>query len=150
MHLAAIHCCCWYQNGVQKVLWRTITSRTSRSPHRSARRQAIALALKDSRVRQIPHKNLHFHVYKIQVVFELRGQDKVKRLQFCDEFLELVNNNRDLVNSLLMSDEAHFQLSGFVNEQNNRCWGQTNPQELNSVLCILKKWQCGVHYVPLA
>jgi hypothetical protein len=71
---------------------------------RSARRHALALHLKDSRVRRILHKYLHYHPYKIQVAQELSGRDKVSRLQFCNEFLDLVNNNRDIVNKLLMSD----------------------------------------------
>ena len=28
----------------------------------------------------------------------------------------------------MMSDEAHFQLSGFVNKQNCRFWGSANPR----------------------
>jgi len=49
--------------------------------------------------------------YKIQVTHALR--------------------ERDYVNKLLLSDEAHFHLSGFVNKQNFRCWPATNPVELH-------------------
>jgi hypothetical protein len=45
--------------------------------------------------------------------------------------LQLINQNQELVNNLLMSDEAHFHLSGIVNKQNFRYWSATNPIELN-------------------
>jgi len=41
-------------------------------------------------------------------------------------FLRLINENQELVNNLLMSDEAHFHVSGFVNKQNFRYWSATN------------------------
>jgi len=55
----------------------------------------------------------------------------VNRVNFCQTFLRLINQNQELVNNLLMSDEAHFHLSGFVNKQNFRYWSATNPIELN-------------------
>jgi hypothetical protein len=45
--------------------------------------------------------------------------------------LELINQNQDLVNNLLISDEAHFHSSGFVNQQNFHYWSATNPIELH-------------------
>ena len=33
--------------------------------------------------------------------------------------------------SLLMTDEIHFHLNGFVNIQNFRYWGMENPRILN-------------------
>ena len=45
--------------------------------------------------------------------------------------MQLINQNQELVNNLLMSDEAHFHLSRFVNKQNFRYWSATNPTELH-------------------
>jgi hypothetical protein len=45
--------------------------------------------------------------------------------------LQLINQNQELVNNLLMSDEAHLHLPGFVNKQNFRYWSATNPTELH-------------------
>jgi hypothetical protein len=45
--------------------------------------------------------------------------------------LQLINQNQELVNNLLMSDVAHFHLSGLVNKQNFRYWSATNPTELH-------------------
>jgi hypothetical protein len=46
-------------------------------------------------------------------------------------FKGLINQNQEHVNNLLMSNKAHFYLSGFVNKQNFPYWSATNPIELH-------------------
>jgi hypothetical protein len=87
-----------------------------RSPTRSARRHAVSLGTSDRRVRRILHKDLHYHPYKIQIVHTLKDVDHANRLAFCQQLLNMINENPDLVNNVLMSDEAHFHLSGFVHQ----------------------------------
>jgi hypothetical protein len=70
-----------------------------RIPRRSAPRQALALSLNECSVRRILHKDLHYHPSKIHVAQELRGRDKVRRQQFCNQSLEMVKNNSDIVNT---------------------------------------------------
>ena len=82
-----------------------------RSPHRYGRRHSMSLGLSEGSVRLILHKDLHFYPYKFQVTDAL--------------------HERDYVNKLLMSDESHFHLSGFVKKQNFRYWCATNPMELH-------------------
>jgi len=67
----------------------------------------------------------------VQVAQELIEWDKVSRLQFCNEILNLVKNNSDIVNTLLMLDEAHFHVSGYVNKHNCRYWVPNNPHDLH-------------------
>ena len=102
-----------------------------RSPHRSARRHSVSLGLSEASVRRILHKDLNFFPYKIQVTHALHERDYVKRVNFCQTFLRLINGNQEIVNSLLMSDEAYLHLSGFVNEQNFHYWSAPNPIELH-------------------
>jgi hypothetical protein len=45
----------------------------------------------------------------------------------------LLRENPDILNNLLMTDEAHFHLSGSVNKQNMRYWSPVNPKELNEM-----------------
>jgi len=48
--------------------------------------------------------------------------------------------------TLLMTDEAHFHLSGYVNKQNYRYWAPENPQDLHQRPLhseILTVW-CGI------
>jgi hypothetical protein len=100
-----------------------------RSRLRSAPLQALTLRLKEFCVRRILHKALHYHPYQIQVAQELSERDNVSRLQFCKESLDLAKNNSDTENKLLISDEAHFHVSGCVNEYNCRYWSPNNRHE---------------------
>jgi hypothetical protein len=44
-----------------------------------------------------------------------------------------LNTNPDILNNMLMTDEARFHLSGFVNKQNMRYWSPVNPKELHEM-----------------
>jgi len=46
------------------------------------------------------------------------------------EMLDLIGEDKDLVNNIWMND-AHFHVSGFVNMQNFRYWSQAKPRALN-------------------
>ena len=71
-------------------------------------------------MRRILHNDLHYHPYKIQIVQALNTHDYGARVRFCQEMLDLINEDEDLVNNIWVSDEAHFHVSGFVNKQNFR------------------------------
>ena len=77
----------------------------------SVRRQTLALLWNKRSIRRILHKDLRYHPYQTHVAQEL-GE-----------------NNINIVNTLLMSDEAHFLVSGYVNKQNCHFWAQNNPHE---------------------
>jgi len=47
-----------------------------------------------------------------------------------EQLLEMLNDD-GVINTFLMTDEAHFHLSGYVNKQNYRYWAPENPQELH-------------------
>lgn len=123
----------------------TVRDSVLRSPNRSARRQSMALAISDSSLRRILHLDLNFHPYKIAMVQKLNERDFQSRVLTCQRLLQLVTGN-DLLNVLIMSDEAHFHLSGKVNKQNFRYWSSENPKELHERPLYSKKvtvW-CGV------
>lgn len=103
----------------------------TRSRKRSARKQVLSLQISNRSVRRILHQDLHFHPYKIQVVQELKEPDYNRRVMFCDEILTVKNQVPNLSNLLIMSDEAHFYLSGHVNKHNMRYWSADNPKELH-------------------
>jgi len=54
-----------------------------------------------------------------------------------DQLLEMLNDD-GVINTALMTEEARFHLSGYVNKQNYRYWAPENPQELISVLPTAK------------
>lgn len=103
----------------------------TRSPRKSAKRHSIELGLSDRTTRRILKNDLHFHPFKIQVVQALKPQHYISRVQFCQQLLNLIDQDGQLVHNLWMSDEAHFHLSGYVNKQNFRFWSDNNPRNLH-------------------
>lgn len=110
---------------------RRVEEAVTASPTRSSNKHANALNLSDRTVRRILHDDLKFHPYKIQIVHQLSPQDAPNRLAFCREFVRLLGERADLMDNLIMSDEAHFSLSGFVNKQNFRYWCAEQPMQLH-------------------
>lgn len=53
-------------------------------------------------------KDIKFHPYKLQVVQKLYTRDKEARVAFCTDMIGLLRENPDIMNNLLMTDEAHF------------------------------------------
>lgn len=96
-----------------------------RSPQRSARKHAAALALSARSVRRILHDELKFHPYKLTMVQDLKPRDYVARRNACETLLGMPQDSL-----VFFSDEAHFHLSGCVNKQNMRYWSPHNPRIL--------------------
>ena len=100
------------------------------SPRWSAVHHSKKLGLSESSVRHILHLDMHFHPYKIQVVQQLEESDAAKRLVFSQQMLDLINRNKEVLNNLIMSDEAHFHLTGLVNKQNCGYWSDRHSRIL--------------------
>ena len=54
------------------------------SPKKSTRRLAQQVHIPRTSVRRILYKGLNFYPYKLQIVQELRQQDKIRGITFCD------------------------------------------------------------------
>jgi hypothetical protein len=67
-----------------------------RSPHRSAQYHFASLGLSEASVQRILHKDLNFCTYKIQVTHALHECDYINRVNFCQTFLQLINQNKSL------------------------------------------------------
>ena len=74
---------------------------------------------------------MKFHPYNLQVVQQLLHRDLQARQTFCTQLLEMINSEPDFLNNFIMSDKAHFHLSGYVNRQNFRYWASTNPNQIH-------------------
>ncbi|PSN54430.1 hypothetical protein C0J52_06664 [Blattella germanica] len=94
---------------------------------------------------QISRRSLHrilkselkFHPYKLQVVHKLRPNDRQMRMTFCAHLQEMIAENNILPN-LLMSDEAHFHLTGFVNKQNFCSYQMAKAVHCFQINCMLR------------
>ena len=56
---------------------------------------------------------------------KLQFEDYQKRREFTSAFLRLTNDET-FISHLIMSDEASFDIGGYVNTQNYRFWGAEN------------------------
>jgi len=72
------------------------------------------------------HKDLNFHPYKIAIFQELSDRNMANHRISSEQLLEMLNADR-VFSTFLMTDEAHFHLSGYVNKQNYRYWAPENP-----------------------
>ena len=73
---------------------------------------------------------VNFHPYKIAIVQELRDRDMANSRIYSEQLLQMLNDD-GVINTALMTDEAHFHLSRYVNKQDYRYWAPENPQELH-------------------
>ena len=91
------------------------------------KRRSVQLQIHESIVQRILKKDLHYRPYKIAIVQPLNPAGYEKRVQFAQSFLEIFReeNKFDL---LMMNDEVHFHMNGFVSKQSFRHWATENSQ----------------------
>ena len=97
-------------------------------PKTSIRHRSQQLNIKPSTLFNILHRDLHLKAYKIQLTQELKPTDHALRRQFVSWAIEKQEENENFFNKIIFTDEAHFQLNGYVNKQNCRIWGEENPR----------------------
>jgi len=86
--------------------------------------------MSDRTVRRILKKDLLTHLYKIQLVQELKPADHGKRRTFAEWISGRQQQDETISRRIIFSDEAHFHLSGYVNKQNGRIRGTENPRQV--------------------
>ena len=77
---------------------------------------------------------------------ELKPNDHSLRRIFADWALKQLEVDANFGKKIIFSDEAHFWMNGFVNKQNCRIWGESNPQQIQQLSMHLEKltaW-CGL------
>ena len=57
---------------------------------------------------------------------------KASRLEFANEMLRKLHSTPSMKHRIWFSDEAHFELYGGANKQNNRTWARENPHEFST------------------
>ena len=97
------------------------------TPTTSLRHAAQQLEMSYSSVQRILKEELHMCPYKIQLYQPLKECNVIRRFDFANTLVEKIEREDFDVNRIWFSDEAHFQLHGYVNKQNWRHWGKENP-----------------------
>lgn len=117
-------------------------------PETSTRHRSQELGIRRTSLGTILHKDLHLRPYKIQLTQELQPRDHESRRQYSHAILQLNTQNNDFYRQMIMSDEAHFDMNGFVNKQNCRIWALENPRVIHQRPLHPRRvtvW-CGVWY----
>lgn len=95
-------------------------------PETSVRRGSVELGMSQaSYYRSL--KKLHLKTYLPQFVVELSEDDFDRRAEFCETWLSKFEENPQLVNKIVWSDEAEFKLNGRINRHNCSYWAKENP-----------------------
>ena len=65
-------------------------------------------------------KDLCLHVYKIQLTQQLKPNDHEEQREFVEWIINHQKVDAGFSSKIILSNEAHFHLDGFVNRQNCR------------------------------
>jgi len=96
------------------------------NPHISINRIAQEHEIGHASVSKILKLN-NWHPYKLHLCQELSKDDFDRRIEFCDLMMEMIVDDPLLLNNIVFSDEATFELTGNVNRHNGRYWSDVNP-----------------------
>lgn len=123
-----------------------VQASVQRSPTTSQKRRSEQLGIKRTTLHRILRHDLHLFPYKIQLTQKLLPADKPCRLEWAQRVIEMAESDEHFWRKIIMSDEAHFTLTGTVNKQNCRFYGAENPKIIHEVPLYDQKvtvW-CGV------
>ena len=96
-------------------------------PRMSIPRRSQQLGIPQTTTWRILRKDLALKPFKVQLTQELKPADHQQRRIFVNWIEE---QQAGFSKKIIFSDEAHFELNGYVNKQNCRIWGAENPREI--------------------
>lgn len=98
-----------------------------KQPCISVRRVATTVQIKPTSTYRLMRQGLHMFPYRIQTRQPLTAASINSRETFANDMVQMIDVGDINVDNILFSDEAYFQLDGYVNKQNWRIWGTENP-----------------------
>ena len=109
----------------------------SRSPTKSIRTASVQLQVPRSTIHKVLHKNLKLHAYKIQLLQELKPDDKAKRKEFAVNILGKMEEDDHFLNRICFSDEATFHVPGKLNKVTQE-FGEAQRLMCGADFCVTK------------
>ncbi|KAJ8948033.1 hypothetical protein NQ318_003366 [Aromia moschata] len=91
------------------------------NPHTSSRQTASALNINHSSILRVLTEN-QTHPYKLVPTNELAVDDFDRRILFCEQMMQMIDDNTLQIENVLFSDESTFTLHGHV--CSNMYWNQ--------------------------
>ena len=103
-----------------------VLSALEEEPQTSTRQMSLELNISRSSIHRI-YKSLGYKAYIPRLVHELNEDDFDRRVEYCETFLSLLQNEPDLIHRVIWSNEAVFKLNGHINRHNSVYWATENP-----------------------
>ena len=91
----------------------------NKSPKKSYQIRAQELAMSPTTPLRVMRKDLKLFPFQISTHHMLQQQDKEKRIEMCNWLNKKLEQTLSWLNHIWFNDEAHFHLSGTVNNHNN-------------------------------
>ena len=108
----------------------TVAQTFVNSPTKSTRRAAAELAMPRTSLRRLM-KNLKLKPYRPRLLHGLLEDDPDRRVQFCETLRDLIDNDDpNILNKIVWTDEASFKMNGHVNRHNCVYWADKNPNKV--------------------
>ena len=114
---------------VNEEVSQEVTELLTEDPYTSIRLGALQLEMSKSNYQRILEK-LDYHSYRPSKTIELTDDDFDRRVEFCETFLGMAQENPDLPGKIVWSDESQFKLNGVVNRHNCCYWVHSNQHHL--------------------
>ncbi|KAJ8945207.1 hypothetical protein NQ318_009852 [Aromia moschata] len=102
------------------------------NPHTSSRQTASALNISHSSILRVLTEN-QMHPYKLVPTNEPAEDDFDRGILFCEQIMQMIDDNILQIEFFLFSDESTFTLHGHVIRQNCRYWLRENPHWMREV-----------------
>lgn len=106
-----------------------IIERVEENPGTSTRKMALQEGIANSTIWETLHEELlyPFHVQKVQALYE---GDSQLRVDMCNSILEKYEENNQIIETILFTDEAGFTREGIINFHNTHQWAYDNPHAI--------------------
>ena len=96
------------------------------APSTSIHRCSQQMNISETSLSRILHKDLGMTPYKVQLVQELKPIDHPMRFRFDKWACDRLTEDTDFGKKIIFSNEAQFDLVGYVKKQNCRIWDTEN------------------------
>lgn len=104
----------------------TILEHIKVDPHTSIRTVSADTGFSKSSIHRIIKKH-NYHPYRMSTVQHLRETDSERRLHFIAWLMISYEDNPEILNYILWTDECKFCNNGVINRHNNYLWSKDNP-----------------------
>jgi len=131
----------------------------AKSPQKSTRRLSTELGTSHCTVLRALQQ-LKYRPFRPRLLHGLLEDDPYQRVEFCEQYQGMVDEDESFQDRIIWSDEANFKLNGHINRHNCVYWDAVNPnivieREVNSpgVMAWAGIWSEGVigpFLMPLA